>query len=137
MSAADDARDEVSACDRCLRSALELFDDTDTPSLADPAALDAVLSAAEGHLVRWLSWASHGNADADLGYDALDGITVVRALLAAGLTPRNSDTIDPRRGALRMVADRIERIGTESDDAWLAKEDIVAALEVSAPATTQ
>ena len=137
------ARDELSACGRCLSAALELFGDEEAEASELPA-IGAVLEAAQKHLEAWCSWGLEDNVDSDtlrLGYDALDGILVVRALLAAGIVPRNSTTIDPRAGTLRMSLDMIERACVDSDNALIAElraQDREAkALEVAAPATTQ
>lgn len=142
-SNASEADKGLRASARCVQSALELFDDSDVSigedGLASTSVLDAVLSAAQQHLEGWLTWALNNNTDGDGGYDALDGIIVVRALLAAGMRLRNSVTIDPRAGILRMVADRLAQLCEQSDEAFIesAREAQQAQTAHAAPARQQ
>ena len=144
-SNASEADKNLRASARCVQSALELFDDSDVgigeDGLASTSALDAVLSAAQQHLEGWITWALNHNADGGDAYDALDGIIVVRALLAAGMRLRNSVTIDPRAGILRMVADRLAQLCEQSDEAFIEdareSEQAQTAFAHAAPARQQ
>lgn len=144
-SNASEADRGLRASARCVQSALELFDDSDVgigeDGLASTSALDAVLSAAQQHLEGWITWALNNDTDGGDAYDTLDGIIVVRALLAAGMRLRNSVTIDPRAGILRMVADRLAQLCEQSDEAFIEgapeSEQAQTAFAHAAPARQQ
>lgn len=94
---------------RHLRCADSLLVDG-KPATAEMEDVAEVIRSAAENLTTWLDGITDGDPHDAQVFDALDACTVATALIEAGLHPRNSKTVSPIKGVLRLGADRLAEV---------------------------
>jgi hypothetical protein len=100
----------VESAARMVRIAIGLFAGQADPPACDLEGVGECARVAAERLTEALDGCSDdvGEERALWLYDALDGLTVVRALIQAGIEPRHRLTISPIMGTLQLVLERLE-----------------------------
>lgn len=93
---------------RLLRVSAAAFDEDGEPQDAELDDILEVVHIAKERVEKWFSGVGCSQKNEEFVYDALDVLTLVECVLAAGLNPTNGRSICPLRGAMKMAAERLE-----------------------------